>query len=73
MLPTDQEWIVAEMSARAAAAGIDERKFWQEIVDFWRPEGSELTDAAFVQKVIKFDTLLNIDRGLGSPARAVSG
>jgi DNA polymerase-3 subunit gamma/tau len=73
MLPADQEWIVAEMSARAAAADIDERKFWQEIVDFWRPGGSEFTDATLVAKVVKFDALLNIDRGLGSPARAVRG
>jgi DNA polymerase III subunit gamma/tau len=70
MLPADREQILAEMSARAAAVDIDERTFWQEIIDFWSPKESELTDAALMGKVIRFDTLLNIDRRLGSPARA---
>jgi DNA polymerase III delta prime subunit len=71
MRPGDRKRIVAEMRARAAAYGIDERDFWQEAVDFWSQDGA-VTDAGIIAKVTKFDTFLNFDRhahGLTSPAR----
>jgi hypothetical protein len=61
MLPADREKIVAGMSDRAAAAGFDERKFWQDVIDFWRPEVGGMTDAALIAKVVRFDDFLNID------------
>jgi DNA polymerase III subunit gamma/tau len=72
ILIADCEQIVAEMSARAATARMDERRFWQEVVDFWGRDGA-VTDAGLIAKVIKFDAFLNIDRdsdGLASSARA---
>ena len=59
---TDREQIVAAMSARAANVNIDERRFWQEVVDFWGHDGA-VTDAGLIAKVTRFDQFLNIDRG----------
>jgi DNA polymerase III gamma/tau subunit len=72
ILTADREQIVAEMSVRAVTAGMDERRFWQEMVDFWGRDAAQ-TDAGLIAKVLKFDEFLNIDRGpdvLASPARA---
>ena len=38
ILPADRKWIVTEMRAKAAAAGMNEREYWQEAVDFWSPK-----------------------------------
>ena len=42
ILTADREQIVAKMSVIAAAAGMDERRFWQEAGGFlgsrWRPD-----------------------------------
>ena len=60
MRPDDREWIVAKTRDRANGAGMDQRKFWQEVVDFWNPDGGGMTDAALCAKLIKFDALMNI-------------
>ena len=70
----DHEQIVTEMRARAAAAGIDECKFWQEAINFWRPEAGGLTEATLIARILKFDRWLNIDRvicGVTTPVLAV--
>jgi len=62
MLPADREWIATEMHVRARAAGIDERTFWQEMVDFWNANNGGMTDAELFAKVTKFDAFMNIER-----------
>jgi DNA polymerase-3 subunit gamma/tau len=54
----DCEWILAQVRMRSSEGGIPIRTFWQEIVDFWKPE-ERTTDRYLAAKIIKFDALMN--------------
>lgn len=59
----DRHWIVERMSQRAAARNTHRRQFWQAATDFWDPL-PEVTEASLINKIVKFDTFINIDRRL---------
>lgn len=59
---SDRAWIASEMRQRADVARLSPRDFWQSAVDFWAPQGSDLTHPALIAKAIQFDALLNTAR-----------
>jgi DNA polymerase-3 subunit gamma/tau len=53
--------IVQAVRTRSVALKFDERRFWQEILEFWKPE-SVITEASLVARAVRFDQFMNIER-----------
>ena len=53
--------IVEGVHSRSAALGLDERQFWQEILEFWKLD-FVITEASLVGRATRFDKFMNIER-----------